>query len=345
MNSTSMQYENKHTANPSPITKMKKKMAFIKPSRPSVADSWDKEEHQVWLRRARRKYLGYSVAARLYFENVESPLRKSYRNSMYCSDAYTPDPLSEEPHVHYCNNRWCPTCGAIRCAKLIDGYKPQIEEFKELYFVTLTRPTCTADFLPTQIKEMNKAFRRIINRKSQRGKFHGIRKAECTIRPNNLYHFHYHIIIDGYENAKYIRDAWLKIFPECDIKANLIEKAKDNTLKELFKYFTKLTVCVDDNRKKRILMDFKRMDVIFQAIQGLRTVQPFGKIKKIDENVNEDELEGEIPRLSEIFSYVKEQYDWIGTRTGTPLTGYHPSKVFEDFVNGNIYDLTKPPPE
>lgn len=346
-----------YTAKPRKTAVLKQRKPNIKASRPSFADTWTPEEHARWLKKARRKWLGFSVASHLFFENPDSPLRKSYRNSIYCTDSFTPNPNdNDRPHAHYCKNRWCPTCGAIRTAKLIKGYLPQIEEMDDLWFLTLTRPTCTAEELPEQIKRMTKAFRQIVHRNKWRKKLNGIRKSECTIRPDDLYHFHFHILIDGYENAKYIRESWLKLFPDCDPKGQDLTKATSNTVFEVFKYFTKLTVKTyqdpekEKKKKKkkkqeREIMDYKRMDIIFQAMRGKRTVQPFGNISPVSEEFTEEELDGDVEIL-EIFHYIKEQSDWIGEDTGLPLTGYKPSANFRKLTQYEVViSYPDPPPD
>lgn len=349
MNSTSGQRDKQHTAKPTKPTLKAKRKPNAKASRPSFADNWTDEEHAAWLKRARRKWLGYSVASHLFFKNPNSPLRKSYRNSMYCTDVFTPNPNDgDRPHTHYCKNRWCPTCGAIRTAKLIKGYLPQVEKMDDLWFLTLTRPTCTAEELPEQIRRMGNAFRRIIHRSSMKGKLHGIRKAECTIRPDDLYHYHFHILIQGKENAEYVKKSWLEIFPDCAEKPQKLKKAKPDTVLELFKYFTKLTVkSFSDNKgkAKREIMDYVRMDVIFQAMRGKRIVQSFGNVKPVSEDFTEEELDGDV-EIQEIFRYVKSEADWIGGWTGMPLTGYRPSEVFKELTEFDaVQSYIEPPPE
>lgn len=347
--SSSERYEDKQTAKSQEPQGLKKRKPMNKASRPSYADNWTEEEHSAWLKKARRKWLGYSVASHLFFKNPNSPLRKSYRNSMYCTDVFTPNPNDgDRPHAHYCKNRWCPTCGAIRTAKLIKGYLPQVEQMKDLWFLTLTRPTCTAEELPEQIKRMGNAFRRITHRNKWRKKLHGIRKAECTIRPDGLYHYHFHILIEGKANADYIKKSWLEIFPDCAEEPQKLKKAKPDTVIELFKYFTKLTVKSYNDREsngKREIMDYVRMDIIFQAMRGKRIVQSFGRVKPVSEEFTEEELDGDV-EIQEIFRYIKSEADWIGEITGIPLTGYKPSDVFKQLTDfETVQAYIEPPPD
>lgn len=332
MDSTSGQRDKQHTAKPTKPTLKAKRKPNAKASRPSFADNWTDEEHAVWLKKARRKWLGYSVAAHLFFENPDSPLSKSYRNSMHCISQFTPNAEGDKIETKYCKNRWCPVCGAIMTAKLIDAYMPQIKEMKNLRFLTLTLPTCSAEELPEQIKRMTKAFGKITNDKKVRGRFGGIRKSECTFSKGK-YHFHFHVLIEGYDNAEHIRREWKKIFPECSLRAQKNVMADERTVKELFKYFTKLTTDSSRKKEKRI-MDYKAMDVIFCAMKGKRTIQPFGFVKKPkiekEEELFED-LHGEI-KIDEPFIYAKKETDWVSVWTGIPLTGYRPSANFAELT-------------
>lgn len=277
---------------------------------------------QLDKKRARKKFTSLHIARNLANHNPNSPLFNSYRRTLACSGILQPDEEGKL-HTHYCKNRWCPTCQSIRIATLINGYKPQLQELKDPWFLTLTRPTCTADELPMQIKLMNERWVRIKNRKRFRS-VPGIRKAECTTRPNELYHYHFHIIIEGKSNAEYLIKSWLDLNPESDFKGQDLRKADCGSMIELFKYFTKLLA--KDKSGERKMMDYKRLDIIFQALSGKRIYQPFGTLSPITEDIPaEDTLTTETRELAtQAYKWVIN--DWIGFETGTPLTHYEPSE-------------------
>lgn len=280
---------------------------------------------QLNKKRARKKFASHHISKSLIKANPDSPLLNSYIRTLACSGVLQPD---EEGilHAHYCKNRWCPVCQSIRIATLINGYKPQLEALADPYFVTLTRPTCTADELPYQIKLMNKIFRQIKQRRAFRN-VSGIRKAECTTRPDDLYHYHFHIIIEGKENAECLIKSWLELNPESHFDGQDMKKADCGSLIELFKYFTKL-FAKDQNTGERLPMDFKRLDIIFQALSGKRIFQPFGKMSPVTEDIPEEgRLTTELKDLA-TQSYKWVLNDWYGFDTGTPLTGYEPSEGF-----------------
>lgn len=294
MTSTSGQCENKYIANPQP---------------PSV----DKK-------RARKKFTSLAIATHLAEENPNSPLFKSYERSKHCMETLTPNGEGRLT-AHYCKNRWCPVCQSIRIAVLINGYKPQLEKLKDPYFVTLTRPTCTAEELPWQIKRMGIAWRKLKHRKGlQQAK--GIRKAECTTRPDGLYHYHFHIIIEGKENAEYLIKSWLELNPDSDRKGQDMRPADCSSMIELFKYFTKLLA--KDKAGNRHMMDYKRLDVIFRALSGKRIYQPFGGLTMVSEDIEDEDLKATREIAEQVYQWVMN--DWYGTEEGDALTNYEPSQ-------------------
>lgn len=270
-------------------------------------------------KRARKKFTSQAIATHLLAQNPDSFLAKSYERSTHCMETLTPN-AEGRLITHYCKNRWCPVCQSIRIAVLINGYKPQLEKLTDPYFVTLTRPTCSEQELPYQIKRMSKAFRQIKNRKRMRN-VKGIRKAECTTRPNAQYHYHYHIIIEGKENAEYLIKSWLELNPESSIKAQDMRKADCSSMIELFKYFTKLLAT--DKSGERKMMSYKRLDVIFRALSGKRIYQPFGGLSIVSEEIEEQELEATREVAQQIYQWL--QNDWYGTEEGDALTNYEPT--------------------
>lgn len=162
------------------------------------------------------------------------------------------------------------------------------------------------------------------SREGRRRKIRGIRKAECTVRPNGHYHYHFHVVVDGVDNAKWIVSEWLRIMGKCaDSKAQDIRVADEDSLKELFKYFTKLTV-----KNEGILIDYKRMDVIFTALRGKRVYQPFGGVKSVSEEIDEVQTQEYelLDECEQVWNW--DVNDWIN-EYGECLTGYEPTEKFK----------------
>lgn len=270
-------------------------------------------------KRARKKFTSLAIATHLAEENPSSPLFKSYERSKHCMETLTPN-ADGRLTAHYCKNRWCPICQSIRIAILINGYKPQLEKFQDPYFVTLTRPTCTEEELPWQIKRMGIAWQKIKDRRRMRS-VPGIKKAECTTRPFGMYHYHFHIIIEGRENAEYLIKSWLELNPDASAKAQDMRPADCSSMIELFKYFTKLLA--KDKSGNRHMMDYKRLDVIFRALSGKRIYQPFGGLKMVSEDIEDEDLKATRDIAEQVYRWIV--CDWVGVDDGDALTNYEPS--------------------
>ena len=285
------------------------------------------KDSQVLLKRARSKYLSYGLSVNLKQNNPDSPLNKSYFGSMLCSGIMRQE--GQKLITTYCKQRWCAVCNRIRTAKAISGYLPVIRCLDDLYFVTLTKKTVKAIDLKESIDLMNKTWRQITNTVIRKKTlFQGVRKAECTIRPNNLYHYHFHIIISGKHNAEWLVKNWLKRMGDlADGKAQDCRKADEQSLKEIFKYFTKLTA--SDKQGERKLYDYSRMDVIFQAMRNRRVFQPFGGLRILSEDI--EDINGQdfecLEEAEQVWKWHSE--DWIND-LGECLTGYKPSEKFKD---------------
>ena len=225
-------------------------------------------------------------------------------------------------------------CGRIRTGILINGYISQLQELEKPQFVTLTLPTVNADGLPQRIKDMQIEWRKItdLSLKTKRLDFEGIRKAECTVRPNGMYHYHFHLLVSGLDNAQWIVNQWLKRFPNASRDAQDIRFANERSYKEIFKYFTKL---ISSKTDERVFDEFDRLDVIFTALRGKRTYQPFGGIKLVSEEIDAKLYATELPKKFEgcgfglVFRWVIQ--DWE-TQTGQTLTDYKPSEQTRELV-------------
>lgn len=290
------------------------------------------EPGKTLQKKAKKKYLSKGIAYHLYYKADDSPLHKAYQNSMYCADVLSPNKQQSKLTAKYCKNRWCPLCSSIRIAMLINGYTPQLKELNEPYFVTLTAPTVPAEELPGRIEQFGKAFRQIVNNhRARKNGVKGIRKAECTVRPKDLYHYHFHVIIDGKANAEFLVKRWLEIVPGALPQSQDLRPADEGSYIELFKYFTKL-VAKDKRTGMREIVDYKRLDIIFQALRGKRTFQPFGGLKPVSEEIEEEELEANILISADsIFKWIMD--DWVNLETGECLTGFKPSSSLKRLID------------
>jgi len=297
------------------------------------------KDEESLTRRARAKYFSYAVIFPLI--DLDSPLQKSYWNTYHCCEILIRE--GEKITGSYCKNRWCTVCNRIRTAVLINTYKPVLDSWEDKWFVTLTVPNVPAEELNDAIVTMQNEFRRIrktLGKRNERGKgnkFMGLRKLECTYNPVRAdYHPHYHIIVRGEDVARGLLNEWLKRYPDARDIAQDVRPADNDSVMELFKYFTKLIVKVNrDDRQVYI----EPLDMIFRAIRGKRTFQNFGftapkEVEKPDDEAMElaDEIEQEVIRES--YQWHQDYHDWIGHQTGEVLTGYVPSPKFRKLVEG-----------
>ena len=297
------------------------------------------------------KSLSLYTVMQLIKNNPTSPLLKSYMNTCDCArlKIWTQDETTEEMKMKstYCKNRWCYVCNRIRTAININHYLPQISQMGMPFFVTLTLPTCTAEELPERIKYFEATWRKIYNRSHEKRvkeinekdiRLNGVRSMECTLRPDGMYHFHMHLIVDGWTNADWLVRQWLKLNPQASILGQDITKiyvAKDfqpatkGSLMEVFKYALKMSI-----KKEEMTPEvFQRMDIVFQAFKGKRLLSAFGNVKalRLDEK-SEDDMMDLVSQMDEelvvrlgndtsIWKWEKDEYDWVNPATGEMLIG------------------------
>lgn len=285
-------------------------------------------------RMVRKKFFSYNLAKKLFEEFPNSDMSKHYKDSMFCKGVLSLEVISPEEaltHSSYCKHRNCPECNRIRTAILYKSYKPELSKFKEPCFVTLTAPNVTAENLKNEVDLYFSNFRKILKANTQRkNKFIGIRKFECTTNEEeNTYHPHFHVIIDTYKNAKILQDDWLKLMPNAKLEAQDIQKIKvaefEDSLLEMFKYFTKLfnkkykkdkkghyirdkkghrvPILDEDGKAQIYLPNLAMLDFMFCTIKGKRIFQPFGGIKKVSEELTDEDIKSRIIPITE------EQYN------------------------------------
>lgn len=271
-------------------------------------------------KKAKNQYFSKELARHL--TTLDSPLNKSYRRTLFDCGAM----LVQEGRKltsRYCNGRWCNTCNRIRTAKLINGYRNALEAFTAPYFVTLTIPNVKAESLKNSIKTMLQTVM-LITRSIRRVRaFNGIRKLECTYNATeDSYHPHFHFIIDGEDNAKWLVSEWLKRNETAEHWCQDISQADTGSILELFKYTTKIVSKSGNDFQIYI----QPLDVIFQAMYKLRTFQPFGSVRMVSEDIDDVEAETYDIPFYETVVWQWEGNDWHSMLTGEPLTNYKPSK-------------------
>ena len=283
-------------------------------------------------KRARSKYYTQSISAKLI--ELDTPRKKYYQRAYYCCQEIFQEGNSLQGSK-YCNTRICNTCTRIRTAKLFKGYLKQLEG-RELELVTLTIPNVVKSELSDAITRMIKDCTLIIrNMREKRGiHINGIRKVEVTYNPTrNDYHPHIHLLVDkaGAEIVK----AWIKRNPYANRKAQDVRKADQGSLNELFKYTTK--IAVKASKRGEIDIHIEALDTIIECLFGKRSIQPFGDIRKVSEEVT-DELTGQIfdDLTSDNKVWIWQGFDWI-SEDGECLTDYNPPDIVFKFHLSPVY--------
>jgi len=292
-----------------------------------------KKHAQALLKQARSKLISTPVAAALTLEThgTASPLFWAYGRSLACAETKNKDEDGKLTS-HYCKNRWCPTCGRIRTARLIDQYGPVLKAWKEPHLVTLTARAVRGPELEGRVREFLAVFNRCKDSMRKDGrKLIALRSAECTYNEQaDTYHYHYHVAVDGEADAYALTGWWLtKWGDEAEPVAQDVRQADPERLNELFKYTTKL-LC--DKRP----VPPKNLDVIYCALRGTRLVQPVGfkaptvtaeqdaeLMRTVAQSFTEDRP-GEIVA----YSWDQESATWVDQTTGVVCVDYSPSEPF-----------------
>jgi hypothetical protein len=292
------------------------------------------------VNRARRMFATKPMAVRL--AELRGSLEQQYRNAIYCASRLTQE--GARIRGKYCGTRWCLVCSAIRTAKLIRVYEPILKTWEHPCFVTLTVPNCSANELFGVIKRIVEVLRLIQRsmRRTHKVPLVGVRKLECTFNERRLdFHPHLHLIVENKAIAELVVKLWLKRFPECSPAAQDVRPTDAQGVKELFKYFTKLTTRVTTASGKSISrrIPTEALDVIFQAMVGRRVYQPMGfTVDAPDEDAPIDPTDTTVAAEERpepvLWDWEQSVADWVDRSTGETLTGYVPAAEFRKFVEG-----------
>jgi hypothetical protein len=126
---------------------------------------------------------------------------------------------------------------------------------------------------------------------------------------------------------------WLKRYPNACPWSQDIRIADSNSVKELFKYSTKIIDTYKsenpeenpENKEVNIEIYPEALDNIMRALYGRRILQPFGNIKKVNDEVEELQSQEylDIPYHIEAVWFWTGQ-DWYTDEHPEGLTGYTP---------------------
>ena len=220
---------------------------------------------------------------------------------------------------------------------MLNHYGPVLAAWPEPYFVTLTRRTVPVESLGDTYVNSLSIFNAV--KKAMRYsrtaplKLVALRKTECTFNvADDRYHLHYHVITATGDMAYRLRDGWLSRHPVelANPQAQDVRPVDSRSLKELFKYATKLVVKGRDSRRRYVPPG--ALDNIFQALRGKRLLQPIGfTVPELVLEAEQDfDTTGGIPALTRLgesilWDWVQDATDWVDFTTGDVLAGYTPT--------------------
>lgn len=297
-----------------------------------------------------------TTSIRMLSKNPDSNRYKSYLNSYFCSEMQE-SLKTNIMQTYKCRQRWCVLCNKQRTAILMLKYCEALKQLNDVHFVTLTARIVNEKQLKPRLTEMQKIWRKITNyAQKDKIQLNGIRKTECVIAKNHpdKYHPHYHIIIEGKQNAEYIKKQWLKKWQNAyktdrgiiSIKAQSVLKSYgniENSALEIFKY---LTPMAHQHKTKKGLTTYKHdnpkmLDVIYNALHNSRSIQPFGNVKTLISTKTDEELIQESAETikkpkrckDSKYTYNHKKFNWISAY-GEYLSTYKPkSTEYKKFLN------------
>jgi hypothetical protein len=275
---------------------------------------------------------------------LDSPLKSYYQRAFFCSHRLYQK--GQSVSSKYCNCRTCIICNAIRTAHYLNHYGSQVLDFNDAQFLTLTAPTVQcydSDTLRHFIDAREFVWRKICEnaRVGQKGKIFlkGIRAMEITSRPDDRYHIHFHFIIEGKNNAEWVKEKWLKHYKEAEPYLQVIKPLTTKKgLLEVFKYGTKFI-----NKKKLEIngkmVDYyekvepEKTDLIIRSLRNKHLISTFGGIRGLkNDDVNEIVEETPIEDLKDIEYLIwdwQRDSDWFDTMNGEKFSDFIASDGFK----------------
>lgn len=311
--------------------------AFLEPTDNVLETAWMKD-YLVFIRKLSEK-------------NPDSKLMKAYMDAHVCSNVYTVQ--GGKAHSHYCHRAFCPICQRIQTAQNVKKFLPVMKylasEGREFYFVTLTLQNCVTDDARVLRDFMRRCNRMWADGIRTKHKFRslgisGVIKKECTyhVVKKDLFsfHYHFHIIVDSLEAAKYVVAQWKKLHGStvADARFQKYKKIEDfeNAAIEVFKYASKASVSKSKGRdgKKKIQINYKALDMIYTAMHGMQRMSSFGQFRTMigDEALNDFRDEDLVLNIEGLnvedgcytwYMSVKDKVaDWYNMETGEALCCY-----------------------
>ena len=219
--------------------------------------------------------------------------------------SFVADKTLEKQKLHksnLCKNRFCPVCAWRKARKdalglsLMMQYIKQKED-KQFIFLTLTTPNVTVEHLESEIKNYNKAFKKMIERKKVKSIIKGyVRKLEITYnQKRDDYNPHFHVLIavnksyfkdtKAYISQKEWLEMWRDVTGNSEITQVHIQKVKQNNNKELYE------MAKYSGKDNDYLINQKVFDAFYKALKGKQVLVYFGLFKDARKKLKNGELD------------------------------------------------------
>jgi replication protein len=206
-------------------------------------------------------------------------------------------PNTSKPIVHYCNNRFCPTCSQIKAGKNADIIKRVLlkarENKKTLLYGTFTTKNVTSDKLLDEVNRINTAFTKTLTvpKKLKDNIVGYVKKLEIKFNEaRNDYNVHIHTVIavSNYHKNHITVEEFYQHFKrytkDNDIIPPDIRKIgnKDKDITKVANYIAK------ENLIQNLFFTDEISDNIFNAVKNKRLLEfclSFRQLKKEAENI------------------------------------------------------------
>ena len=219
--------------------------------------------------------------------------------------SFVADKTLEKQKLHksnLCKNRFCPVCAWRKARKdalglsLMMQYIKQKED-KQFIFLTLTTPNVTVEHLESEIKNYNKAFKKMIERKKVKSIMKGyVRKLEITYnQKRDDYNPHFHVLIavnksyfkdtKAYISQKEWLEMWRDVTGNSEITQVHIQKVKQNNNKELYE------MAKYSGKDNDYLINQKVFDAFYKSLKGKQVLVYSGLFKDARKKLKNGELD------------------------------------------------------
>jgi len=226
-------------------------------------------------------------------------MKDQYRRAMNCGNVV--EQRDGKLTAWYCKTRPCLVCNGIRTAMLIDGYAQIVETWTDPALVTLTVPNVHLDDLRETVRDMAYQFKLTVKQLRRAGMdVRAVRVTEVTGKSVDSVHPHFHLLVSNMDVGRAIVQAWGHRYPKTVRAAQDVRTADTGSLKELFKYLTKLS----DPQ-----LDPKLLDGILSSMWGLHLVRPYGF--RLSSDPMDDEAFDQLVPVNVEFKRIGENVLWI----------------------------------